>query len=155
MNFDPPNTFSRVTIMTGKYPNDAILHNYSDLHMWMYRHTNKRAPVDICQSLNRMFLLQKDYYDLHILFNLHLICAEVYQTVGNIEQVYCHYSQAEVIAKRLDDTRRIINLSDVMEKDRKRKKLEDIGMKLEFQSEFQCNLIRSRKQQRFSEFLHL
>lgn len=146
------NISSRVTIIVGKYPNDATLHDYGELQIWMYTHTNKRAPVDICQSLNRMFLLHKDHYDKHTLFNLYLICAEAYQTIGNVDQAYCHYNQAETVAKILDDTRTRMNLYEIMQRNQKREKLDEIGMKLEFQSEFKCNLIKGRKRQRFSKF---
>ncbi len=155
MNLNPLNISSRVTIAVAKYPSDATLHNYSDLQMWMYTHTNKHAPVDICQSLIRMFLLHKDRYDKHILFNLSLICAEAYQAIGNVDQAYCQFNQAETIAKSLNNTRAIMNLYEITERDRKQKKLEEIEMKLEFQSEFQYNLIKRRKNQRFSKFSYL
>ena len=151
-NLSPLNISSRVTIFIAKYPSDATLHNYGDLQMWMYLHANKRAPVDICQSLNRIFLLLKGHYDKHTLFNVSLICAEAYQTIGNVDQAYCHFHQAEIIEKSLDDPRTIMNLYEIEERARKRKKLEEIGMKLKFQSEFKCNLVKDRKHQRFSEF---
>ncbi|CAF1242489.1 unnamed protein product [Rotaria sordida] len=149
-NSNPLNVLSRVTIAVAKYPNDATLHNYGDLQMWMYMHTNKRSPVDICQSLNRMFLMQTDRIDHHRLFNLQLICAEVYQTVGDIDQAYCQYNQAEIVAQKLDDRNTIMNYFDIIERDRKQKKLDEIGMKLEFQSEFKCNIIKSRKPRIFN-----
>jgi hypothetical protein len=143
------NTFSRVTIFVAKYPSDATLRNYADLQTWMYTHANKRAPVDICQSLHRMFITDTDYYDDHVLFHLHLICAEVYQTVGDDGQAHCQYNAAEILAKTLNEARRIMNTYDIMEGDQQRKKLKDIKMKLEFQSNFKCNLIEEQKHQSF------
>ncbi|CAF1286661.1 unnamed protein product [Rotaria sp. Silwood1] len=144
------NVLSRVTIAAAKYPNDATLHNYGELQLWMYVHTNKRPPADICQSLNRMFLIHTDHIDYHKLFNLQLICAEAYQTIGDIDQAYCQYNQAEILAQKLDNRTTIMSYSDIIERDRKRKKLKDIEMKLEFQSEFICNLIKSRKHRIFN-----
>ncbi|CAF3214972.1 unnamed protein product [Rotaria sp. Silwood2] len=149
-NSNPLNILSRVTIAAAKYPNDTTLHNYGDLQMWMYMHTNKRPPAVICQSLNRMFVIHTDHIDYHRLFNLQLICAEVYQTIGDIDQAYCQYNQAEIVAQKLDNRTTMMNYFDTIERERKRKKLEEIGMKLEFQSEFQCNIIKNRKNRIFN-----
>jgi hypothetical protein len=149
------NTFSRVSIAVGKYPSDAILRDYSGLQMWMYIHANKWAPVDICQSLARLLLLRPDDYDDQTLFNVRLICAEAYQTTGNTDQAYCEYDEVKTIASGLDDTRRILNLHEIDERDRKRKKIDEIGMKLKFQSEFQSNFIEGQTHQRSREFLCL
>jgi hypothetical protein len=151
-NFNPLNTSSRVSIIVEKYPSDATLRDYTGLQMWMYTHANKWAPVDICQSLARILLLRSDDYDGHTLFNVRLICAEAYQTIGNINQAYCEYDAARAIATVLDDTRRIMNLYEIDERDRKRKKIDEIAMKLKFQSEFKCNLIESQTHQRSSKF---
>ncbi|CAF1459688.1 unnamed protein product [Adineta steineri] len=144
------NVLSRVTIALAKYPNDTTLYNYGDLQMWMYTHTNKHAPVDICEFLTRIFLIRSDHYDQQILFNLRLICAEAYQTIGSINQAQCQYDQAEMLASNLNNITEIITLHDKMIKDRQQKKLEDIGMKLEFQAEFKCNLIKGRKRSRLN-----
>ncbi|CAF4319332.1 unnamed protein product, partial [Adineta steineri] len=97
------NVLSRVTIALAKYPNDTTLYNYSDLQMWMYTHTNKHAPADICEFLTRIFLIRSDHYDQQILFNLRLICAEAYQTIGSIDQAQCQYDQAEILANNLNN----------------------------------------------------
>ena len=139
-----------MSIAAAKYPDDATLHNYSNLQTWIFTHSNKRSPIDICQSLARMFFIHTDHHDHHRLFNLRLICAEAYQTVGNVNQACCEYNEAEILVKTLDDS--IISHFDVLERARKRKKLEDIEMKLEFQVEFNRNFIKGRKHQRSSEF---
>ncbi len=121
--------------------------------MWMYTHTNKRAPVDVCQSLHRMFMIHTDHYDHDVLFNLYLICTEAYQTIGNTDQAICQYNEAEMIAKTLDDTRTIRSSSDITEREQKRQKLKEIRMKLEFQSRFRCNLVEGSQHRSFSKFL--
>ena len=152
-NLAPFNILSRVTIVVAKYPSDATLSDYGALQSWMYTHANKRASVDICQSLSRMFLIHTDRYDNHIRFNLHLICAEAYQTVGDIGQAYGQYNEAGLVANILDNRITTLNTYEVIEKNRKRKKLDEIKMKLKFQTEFYSILFEDPKQQRFSKFL--
>ena len=120
---NPLNTSSRVSIFVGKYPSDAVLRDYAGLQMWMYTHTNRHAPIDICQSLNHVVLLRIDNYELHTLFNVCLICAEAYQTVGNVDQAYCEYGQAESIATELDNAGTIMNLYEVGEREQKTKEI--------------------------------
>lgn len=148
------NLLSRVTMVAGKYPSDAIVRDYSSLQMWMYTHANKHPPIDICQSLNQMYLNHKDNYDTKTAFNLHLICAEMYQTIGDADQAYCQFDQADIIAKTLENTRTIIDVYELTEKDRKRKKLEEVGMKLEFHSAFNRNLSESRKYHRCGTYFY-
>ena len=141
------NTFSRVTIFTGKYPNDATLHDYAAFQTWMYTHANKNAPTDICQSLIRLILRSPNEYDQDIIFNIRLICAEAYQTVGQVDQALAEYDAASVVAISLNRTRRRMSVDEINESDRKQKKLDDVRMKLKFQSDFKCNLIEERTNQ--------
>jgi len=115
----------------------------------MYTHTNKRASIDICQSLVRMYLHRKDEYNRDIAFNVYLICAEAYQTSGHNNQAYSYLQQAEIITKTLDV---VTNPRGIAERDRKRTKTKDILMKLKFQSDFQSQLLQNQQQQASSEF---
>lgn len=115
--------------------------------------TNDHSPTDICQSMIRMFLIDKDQVDYDKEFNLRLICAEAYQTIGDTDQAYCQYNEAEIIEKKLDETETILNSDEPSERNRKRKKLEEIGMKLEFQSQFKINLRKNQKRHIYSRSL--
>jgi hypothetical protein len=139
-----------VSIATGKYPDDATLYDYGRFQAWMFIHSNKRAPIDICQSLVRMYFTNPDHYDHCRLYNISLICAEAYQTVGNVDQALCQYDQAAKLASTGDNS--LINNYDLLEIDRKRKKLEDVAMKLGFHTEFICNFSKGQKDQRSGEF---
>jgi hypothetical protein len=152
-NVNPLDISSRVTIAVGKYPSDATLRNYDDLQMWMYIHTIKWAPADVCQSLTQHILLHPDRYDSHTRFNVRLICAEAYQVIGNLDQAYCEYDATRAIKAKLDSTTRLLSLYEVGERDRKRKKLKEIAMKLNFQSKFKCNVIEDQTRQTSSKFL--
>lgn len=145
-------TFSRVTILVGKFPGENILRNYTAFQSWMYTHTNKHAPIDICQSLTRFILASTYNCDQDILFNVSLICAEAYQTVGCSDQAYLEFDVAQDIASSLNQIGRVMNLHDINERDRKRKKLDEIKMKLEFQLNFKQNLIARRINERYGKY---
>ena len=119
----------------------------------MYTHTNKHAPIDICQSLIRLVLSPSNNYDQDILFHVRLICAETYQTVGYADQACLEYDAAHEISSSLDGFGRTTNVHDTNERDRKRKKLDEIKMKLEFQLDFKQNLIGRPTNERYGEFL--
>lgn len=138
------NTLSRVSIYAGKFPCQSILRDYTAFQTWMYTHTNKHAPIDICQSLIRLVLSSPNNYDQDILFNVRLICAEAYQTVGRVDQACLEYDAAHEIG-------RVMNLHDMDERDRERKKLDEIKMKLEFQLNFNQNLIARRTKERYGK----
>lgn len=146
-------TSSRVTIAVSKFPSDATLKNYDDLQTWMYLNASGHSPIDLCQSIMRMFLIDKDQIDYDKEFSLRLIFAETYQTIGDSDQAYSYLNEAEIIAKRLEATEAVLNFSAIMERNRKRKKMEDIGMKLEFQSQFKINLANTRKRGVFGRYL--
>ena len=145
------NIFSRVSIFSGKYPNDATLRDYTAFQTWMYTHANKHAPIDICQSLTQLVLHSPDRYAQDIVFHIRLICAEAYQTVGHVDQALGEYDAATVIAASLNNTRTRMSIAEISESDRKRKKLDDVRMKLKFQSDFKSNLIEEQTNGRFRE----
>ena len=149
---DPLNVFSRVAIAAAKYPTDAIIRNYNDLQTWFYQHANKHAPADLCQSLTRMYLNHTDHDDYHRLLNLQLLCTEIYQTIGHTDQAYCQYYQTETLANKSNNARTTMNHDDIVDRVQKQKKLDNIGMKLEFQSEFKCNLNKIPKHQTSRKF---
>lgn len=126
------------------------MRNYGKLQIWMFTHSNKRSVLDICQSLNQMIYNLRDNYDDHCVFNVSLVSAEAYQTVGHISQAHAYYDQAKMLGNTLNTS--TANAINTIEKDQQRKKLDDIAMKLEFQSEFENRLIRSRNNQRFGEY---
>lgn len=122
-------------IAAGKYPDERTLRDYSALQRWMYLHSNKRSVMDICQSIAQMYLARSEDYDSDSLCHLYLLCAEAYQSIGQINQGLSYFHQARSMVRATS------NDSQREEQDRKKKKLEEIGMKLQFQSKFQCCLI--------------
>ena len=126
-----------------KFPDETTLRNYGKLQDWMYLHSNKRSAIDICQSLSQLVLTRPEAYDFDSLFHLHLICAEVYQSIGQTNQALSYYQQGQLMAATSDA--RPSNPSEHAERERKKKKLEEIAMKLEFQSKFQCCLMERHR----------
>lgn len=102
----------------------------------MYTHSNKQPPIDICQSLIRLALNRRDDFDSDMQLNVKLIVAEAYQTTGQTDQASCQYEQAKI----LDQS--IVSSSAVADRARK-KKIEEIGMKIIFQCQFQRKLLES------------
>lgn len=125
--------------LAAKCPNESILQDLSELQRWVFIHSNKRSPIDVGHTLVQTFLSVPDNYSDHVKYNLNLICVQIYEAVGRINQAYLHYHQAKSLAITLD--RRASNDSEALARDRK-KKLNEILMKLDFQSQFQCNLIQ-------------
>ena len=101
----------------------------------MRSRSNRRPPIDICQSLSRLVLNRLDDFDYDIQLNVCLITTETYQTIGQTHQALCQYEQA----KALDQL--IVRSSDPTNRAQQKNKLEELEMKLKFQSQFQSNLL--------------
>lgn len=136
------NTFSRVMIAATKYPDEITLKNYNALQNWMYIHSNRWSPIDICQSISQFYLSQSNDYDSQSKFHICLISSEAYQCIGQITQAQLYYDQSRSIVGTLNTSES--NECEREEHHRKMKKLEDVRMKLEFQSKFQCQLIEDK-----------
>lgn len=134
-----------MVMAAAKYPDERTLRDYSALQQWMYLHSMKRSTRDICQSIAQIYLAHSENYDSDSLLHLNLLFAEAYQSIGQINQGLSYFHQARSMMKTFDAVASSNDLERV-EQDRKKKKLEDIGMKLQFQSNFQlCLIERDRR----------
>ncbi|CAF1298912.1 unnamed protein product, partial [Didymodactylos carnosus] len=78
------------------YPSDESLPNYTLLEDWAFRRINRFPPRDISKALADL-RMQKDI-SKYCRFNVHMVCANLYQVCGIIEKTQDELYQAKQLS---------------------------------------------------------